>query len=425
MTTFSALVGFDVSDFVSLCSLLHVCEPPKGHPLVYKAARILKPAKSSKGSRWLLVWWQFSLADGKIIRRRQAFDLNSIPSLKERERRAAVWMTGINALLQKGYVYAGEKEPTVAEVEPQDRLLSDVFAAFLKTKEKLSQGSYDVHKAILDLLARWCKDKGLTTLGTLTKVQGQKFLDYLASYVSPKTKRVLSPKSYNNYGLNLKTFGNWLIEQAWVKRKHHPFQAMKKAKTGNGEKHTPYTQAQLTAILDVAQADPQFHLFLHFLYYTFARPGKEVRLLQVKDLRESTIWISQAHDKNDRGRYCDIPTHLHELIVQAGIKAYSPHDYVFGSQGVPGGEPRGKKYFYKKMRKVLAQLGLGDQGYDLYGMKHSGNIQLWLATKDLKAIQKQNGHSTMAMSETYLRGLGLLQNEQALANFPRMGSLGS
>jgi len=87
MIKFSALVGFNVSDFVSLCNLLHVCKPPKGHPLIYKAARILKPAKGSKGSRWLLVWWQFSLADGKIIRRRQAFDLNSIPSLKERERR--------------------------------------------------------------------------------------------------------------------------------------------------------------------------------------------------------------------------------------------------------------------------------------------------------------------------------------------------
>jgi len=54
-------------------------------------------------------------------------------------------MTGINALLQKGYVYVGEEEQAVTEVQPQDRLLTDVFAAFLKTKEKLSQVRYDVH----------------------------------------------------------------------------------------------------------------------------------------------------------------------------------------------------------------------------------------------------------------------------------------
>lgn len=378
MASFSSLVGFPVSDFEALTHLLQVGEPPQGHPLPYKAARLLKPTKGSKESRWQLVWWQFSVPDGKIIRRRQSFDLNSITSLKDRGQRAAAWLVAINGMLQKGYVYVGEVQApvVVVELKPADRLLLDVFAAFLKTKEKLSQGSYDVHKAILDLLARWCKDNKLVTLADLTKEQGQKFLEYLAAYVSPKTKRVLSPKSFNNYGLNLKTFGNWLTEQGWLKRKHHPFQAMKKTKTGNGEKHTPYTQAQLTAILNLAEADPQFYLFLHFLYYTFARPGKEVRLLRVKDLRESTIWISQAHDKNDRGRYCDIPTHLQELITKAGIKAGSPHDFVFGSKGVPGEEPRGKKYFYKKMRKVLAQLGLADQGYDLYGMKHSGNIEV-------------------------------------------------
>jgi integrase len=113
---------------------------------------------------------------------------------------------------------------------------------------------------------------------------------------------------------------------------------------------------------------------------------------------------------------------LQELIAEAGIQSYSPHDYVFGAEGMPGPTHWGEKHFYNKMRAVLDKIGLANQGYDLYGMKHSGNIQLWLATKDLKAIQKQNGHSTMAMSETYLRGLGLLQNEQALANFPRMGS---
>lgn len=423
MTAFSSLVGFSVSDFEALANLLHCCEPPKNLARVFKAARLVKAARGSKDSRWLITWWQYSLPEKKIIRRRQGFDLNSIPGIKDRERRAAEWVTAINSLLQKGWVYSGEVPiASTAEPEPHERLLSDVFAAFLENKRKLSQGSYDVHKAIVDLLERWCAQRSMLKLGDLTSKQGQAFLDYLAAYISPRTKRPLSPKSFNNYGLNLKTLGNWLVDQGWVKRKHHPFQAMKKAKTGKGEKHTPYSQTQLTAILNVAHADSQFHLFLHFLYYTFARPGKEVRLLRVRDLRGTTMWISQERDKNDRGRFCDLPAHLQELVAEARIMSHSPHDYVFGSEGIPGPEPRGKKYFYKKMRKVLAQVGLAEQGYDLYGMKHSGNIQLWLATKDLRAIQKQNGHSTMAMSETYLRGLGLLQNEQALAHFPRMGS---
>ncbi|RZJ93924.1 MAG: hypothetical protein EOO60_04165 [Hymenobacter sp.] len=427
MTPFSFVVGSSVSDFVSLTQFLHCVEPPQGLPPLYKAARVVKAAKGSKDSRWLIIWWQYSLPEQKIVRRRQGFDLNSIAKLKDREKRATAWVIAINGMLQKGWVYAGETPviPVAAKAESKPQLLADVLTAFREHKSKLSEGSYKVHRAVTDLLSAWCEKRELADIKELTPQQGQKFLEYLASYVSPKTKRVLSPKSYNNYGLNLKTLGNWLIEQGLVKRKHHPFQAMKKRKVGKGEKHTPYSQAQLTAILDVARADPQFYLFLHFLYYTFARPGKEVRLLRVRDLRGSTMWISQAHDKNDRGRFCDIPAHLQELIAEAGIKSYSPHDYVFGAEGVPGPMHRGEKHFYNKMRTVLEKVGLNNQGYDLYGMKHSGNIQLWLATKDLKAIQKQNGHSTMAMSETYLRGLGLLQNEQALAHFPRMGGLSS
>jgi hypothetical protein len=72
---------------------------------------LVKAAKGSKDGRWLLVWWQYSLPDQKIIRR-QRFDLNSIPVLEERELRAA-WMTGINGIVQKDWVYAGEIATTL------------------------------------------------------------------------------------------------------------------------------------------------------------------------------------------------------------------------------------------------------------------------------------------------------------------------
>jgi hypothetical protein len=119
-------------------------------------------------------------------------------------------VNAINGLLQKGWVYAGETPPTpvAAEAEAKPRLLADALTAFREHKSKLSEGSYKVHRAVTDLLADWCEKRGLSTIGELTTQQGQKFLDYLASYVSPKTKRVLSPKSYSNYGLNLKTLGN-------------------------------------------------------------------------------------------------------------------------------------------------------------------------------------------------------------------------
>jgi integrase len=174
-----------------------------------------------------------------------------------------------------------------------------MFLKLFLLRKKMSRGGWDVHRFIINLLTHWCTQPRLLTLADLTKEQGQGFLAYLATYVSPAAKRLVSPK----------TFGNWLTEQGWIKRKYRSFQSMKKRRVGKRERHTPYSQVQLIAILDFARVDPQLYLFLRFLYYTFARPYKAVRLLRVWDLRGSAMWISQAYDKNDWGLFCAIPSH--------------------------------------------------------------------------------------------------------------------
>ncbi|GAB3635144.1 hypothetical protein GCM10027422_07340 [Hymenobacter arcticus] len=396
--------------------------PVPGVPLTYKPAALVKPSKEARDGRWMIVWWQYSTEEGKVVRRRQGFDLNSITDRKSREKRGSDWCTAINSLLKQGYTYSSQPVASLPDARPVPTTVEEVWAAFLLTKQTLSKGGKSNYKGIGDILLPWCGKQGVGKLTDLTPAVGKSFLDHLRrSHISSLTGKLLSAKSTNNYGFCLKTFQGWALEQGYFKLGALPFASMKKAKTGKSEHHKPYTQAQLTTILEVAQADAQFHLYLHFLYYTFARPRREVRLLRVRDLRETTLWITQDHDKNRVGRFCDIPPHLNSLIEEAGLRSFPPDHYLFTRQGQPGPTPVGFNYFYRKLVPILLQLGLSDQHYTLYGFKHSGNIQLWLATKDLRAIQKQNGHTTMAMSETYLRGLGLLQNDQALAHFPKMG----
>ena len=422
MASFSVLLGQSVTDFGTLVPLLQMVAPAPGVPLTYKPAVLVKPSKEAKDGRWMIVWWQYSTEEGKVVRRRQGFDLNSITDRKSREKRGSDWCTAINTLLKEGYLYSTQPVAHQLTIEPVPSTVKEVWAAFLLTKQSLSKGGKSNYKGIGDILLPWCEKYRVGKLTDLTPAIGKGFLDYLRhTHLSTLTGKPLSAKSTNNYGFCLKTFQGWALEQGYFKQEALPFASMKKAKTGKSEHHKPYTQAQLMAILEVAQADPQFYLYLHFLYYTFARPRREVRLLRVRDLRESTLWIAQAHDKNRVGRFCDIPPHLNSLIDKAGLRNYPPDHYLFTRQGQPGPTPVGFNYFYRKLVPLLLQLGLSDQHYTLYGFKHSGNIQLWLATKDLRAIQKQNGHSTMAMSETYLRGLGLLDNGTALASFPVMG----
>lgn len=307
MASFSVLLGQSVTDIGALLPLFQMAEPIAGVPLAYKPATVVKPTKGAKDNRWLVVWWQFSAVDRKMVRRRQGFDLNSIPDRKTREVRGSEWCTSINSLLRLGYVYSPGilAPPLPVPVKRAPLTLVEVWASFRATKEGLSLGSRANYNGVGGVLLPWAAGRGLSLLSDLTPALGEEFLGYLKTdYISPRTHRKVQAKTVNNYGFCLKSFQKWLVEKEYIKRKHQPFQAMKKGKTGKSEKHRPYTNAQLTQILGLC--DPQMALFLHFLYYTFARPRREVRLLKVQDLRESTIWITQDHDKNGVGRFCDI-----------------------------------------------------------------------------------------------------------------------
>lgn len=64
--------------------------------------------------------------------------------------------------------------------------------------------------------------------------------------------------------------------------------------------------------------------------------------------------------------------------------------------------------------KVLDKAKFTDRDYDLYGWKHTGNIALYLATKDIKLVQAQNRHKDMGTTDKYSRDLGVFLDGDAL-----------
>ena len=143
MASFSVLLGQSVTDIGALLPLFQMAEPIAGVPLAYKPATVVKPTKGAKDNRWLVVWWQFSAVDRKMVRRRQGFDLNSIPDRKTREVRGSEWCTSINSLLRLGYVYSPGilAPPLPVPVKRAPLTLVEVWASFRATKEGLSLGS--------------------------------------------------------------------------------------------------------------------------------------------------------------------------------------------------------------------------------------------------------------------------------------------
>ena len=98
-----------------------------------------------------------------------------------------------------------------------------------------------------------------------------------------------------------------------------------------------------------------------------------------------------------------MPIYIRELL----IKGHSQHNIFTGTT-----KPLNNDYFktilgrFKRVSKLL------EQGQTLYSFRHSGAIEIYKRTGSLSKLQKAMGHSSLAVSLTYLRGLEVSELEE-------------
>jgi hypothetical protein len=215
--------------------------------------------------------------------------------------------------------------------------------------------------------------------------------------------------------------------QEWiVVRLHNPAARIESLPLETSEMHMPFSNEQQLRIKEtlISKGNQQLLLFIKFLYYLFLRPGFELRLLRVRDIKQHTVFVPAAdRAKNNKGEHVVIPAALEEIIGEFRLRRYNKEYFVFSALGVPGPELAGINYFYKRHRKLLDELALTDEQYTLYGYKHTGAINLYEATKDLLAVQRHCRHSSSSQIDAYLRKYGVIVDTQVL-NMPRFGAPG-
>ncbi|CCG99741.1 integrase family protein [Fibrella aestuarina BUZ 2] len=182
--------------------------------------------------------------------------------------------------------------------------------------------------------------------------------------------------------------------------------------------HEPYTDEQVSLIFGkvIERQDYYLLLFIYFIHYTFSRPGKEVRLMKVGDLKPNAVVIPAQHSKNRRVKSPTLTKPIQELIDFLGVRNYANHFYIFGSEGTPGLIPVGKGCYYHRHKKILDELGIIGK-YTLYGWKHSGNIRaIQLGVTDA-SLQLQNGFTERRTLEIYRRKLSAYYNNEIAEKF--------
>lgn len=130
-------------------------------------------------------------------------------------------------------------------------------------------------------------------------------------------------------------------------------------------------------------------------YFCYLRP-KEILLVKKNDydIASLKLLVSASVAKNDKRQYARIPAAFAKDL-----------DIFLKSQAVLW--PKSRATYNKQHSRVLSDLGLKGQGYKLYSWKHTGAVAYVKRGGSVKHLQILMRHSTIGMTDKYLRQMGI------------------
>jgi integrase len=358
---------------------------------------------------WYVEAYILNPATGKKERKRYKSGINRYQTTEERYNFGEQIITTLKSDLVKGKRLQNK---SVTARKGQSIIQAIEALALLKAQKNIAEG-YKRRFIVLGAYAKEyfgsMKRSGVSELST-GQIEG--FLDWL------EEKKGLAPKTVNQFRANLNELYLKLIKDRIVD--FNPVADSSKRREVKGETNFPFSVEQVQAIVKDLESHgfAQVALYVKFLFFTLARPGKEIGLLRCGDVKDKVIQIAKESGKTGF-RTVDIAPALGRLIDQAGVRNAPASFYVFGSAGLPSPKPRQRTYFYKKLVQSLKRLGFTERPYTLYSFKHSGACAMYDQGVPLYIIQKQCGHARLSQTEDYMINLGKMKaTGTALDNLP-------
>ena len=165
--------------------------------------------------------------------------------------------------------------------------------------------------------------------------------------------------------------------------------------------HKPFDN--INEILEsIKTYNKQLYLCCLMTYGCLLRPHREIRELTWSDFSDDLkyIHLSGNRNKSGRNRIVPVPTYVRELLERG-----EPHHNIFSNKP----QPLNQDYFKTLWSRFKRQSSTLEQGQTLYSFRHSGAIEIFKRTGSITKLQKAMGHSSINVSLTYLRGLGIAE----------------
>lgn len=153
---------------------------------------------------------------------------------------------------------------------------------------------------------------------------------------------------------------------------------------------------------DIFNFNRKLHLCCLLTYGCLLRPHREIRELKWSDFSSdlSQISLSGSRNKSGKNRIVPVPKFVVENLDKREI-----HHNIFSNQT----SPYNPCYFKTLWTKYKKESKLLDDNQTLYSFRHTGAVNVFRKTESLIKLKQVMGHSSIAVTITYLRGLGVVE----------------
>jgi len=355
----------------------------------YKLA-VLRDRGKDLSKKWYVEYYVYSDKEDTLVRRTIQVP-NSCKTIAAKKKFADATIKQINSLLVKGY-YLKELVP-----EPKSKdesLLVALNNVLTSIRPTLRLNGYRAYKSALNKLERYLPND--VEIPAIEKSFPYVFRDYLLNELQN------SPRTANNTLDSLSVLFNRLIERSDYET--NPF-TIKSLKVSATSKNIAFDKEHQKAVELALLDSPRLYLFTRFVYFAFIRPGELIQL-QGKHINLTDRYITIPGDVSKNGKTETVPI-IPPLYDLLRTEIFEPEKLIFGYNLKPSFQGTGKQVAFRRHEKLLQRIGLGEHPYTLYSWKHTGAVNAYLSGVGVKQLQALLRHSSLAITDNYLKSLGL------------------
>ena len=356
------------------------------------------PAKLAKNKwRIYIEYWVWSFEANELVRRRKSSFDGKTQQARLKDAKNQVHQ--INELLSTGYMvgnvpifHKNQKVPT-----------KTAFKIAIKAKQQATGvRSKEAYKSFQNIFFKYLDDSGKFNMAIqdFTKKEALLFFDWLYEV------REVGNNTRNNYKDQLKALFNEMIKREIITK--NPIKGITDIPT-TSTKNIPYTPEEQQVLEEyLQQRMPELFLLTRFSYFGFMRPI-EIMRMKVKhiDLPNRIILVRAEQSKSLKQMPVVITSQLYDILKEKNISQYPGQWHLFSKDLKPGPIQWARNRVSELHKKALVNTTLYNKELTLYSWKHTGNCNAYRAGVDIKSLQQQNRHSSLEMTEIYLRSMGL------------------